>query len=89
MVGGARYPDDNEYDSGEPEVERITETEAIIDGKAPLDMLNELFETAPSDEKNVAALWVVAVYNSLKSYQKGLEWVDRSGAMAIADRLAN
>ena len=34
----------DEYDSGEPEVERISDTEAIIDGKAPLDMLNELFE---------------------------------------------
>ena len=33
----------DEYDSQEPEAERVSDDEVVIDGKAPLDMLDEYF----------------------------------------------
>ena len=38
----------DEYDSEEVEVQRISESEAIVDARLPLDELNELFGTAVS-----------------------------------------
>ena len=52
------------------------------------DIFNELYQKATAEEKNEAALWITAVYNSLRDYRKGLEWVDKLGdGVPIKERL--
>ena len=40
----------DEYDTEEVEVQRISDTEAIVDARLPLDELNELFSTGIDSE---------------------------------------
>jgi CBS domain containing-hemolysin-like protein len=42
---------EDEYDTGEPQVERISAEEAIVDARLPLDELNDLLDTALEDEE--------------------------------------
>jgi len=42
---------EDEYDTGEPQVERLSETEAIVDARLPLDELNELLHAALEDQE--------------------------------------
>jgi CBS domain containing-hemolysin-like protein len=42
---------EDEYDVGEPQVERISSSEAIIDARLPLDELNELMDANLEDEE--------------------------------------
>ncbi len=42
---------EDEYDTGEPQIERLSETEAILDARLPLDELNDVFHTALEDEE--------------------------------------
>ncbi|MDQ4100320.1 MAG: hemolysin family protein [Chloroflexota bacterium] len=42
---------EDEYDTGEPQVERISSEEAIVDARLPLDELNDLLDTSLEDEE--------------------------------------
>ena len=40
---------EDEYDTGEPQVERLSETEVILDARLPLDDLNDIFHAGIED----------------------------------------
>ncbi|MGH2587788.1 MAG: hemolysin family protein, partial [Dehalococcoidia bacterium] len=42
---------EDEYDTGEPQIERLSDREAILDARLPLDDLNELFHANLEDEE--------------------------------------
>jgi putative hemolysin len=42
---------EDEYDTGEPQIERLSDVEAILDARLPLDELNELFHADLQDEE--------------------------------------
>jgi CBS domain containing-hemolysin-like protein len=41
---------EDEYDTGEPQVERLSDSEAILDARLTLDELNEIFDADLEDE---------------------------------------
>ncbi len=52
------------------------------------DIFNELYQKATAEEKNEAALWITAVYNSLRDAQKGHKWEEKLGEdIPIKERL--
>ena len=46
-----------------------------------------MYESARPEDKNEAALWIVAVYNALADYDKGQEWTRKLDGTPIEERL--
>ncbi|MBI4604880.1 MAG: hypothetical protein HY721_23200 [Planctomycetes bacterium] len=57
------------------------------DKAAAEDVFREMHRSAAPEDKTEAALWIAAVYNALRDWQKGLEWTEELGDRPLADRL--